>query len=105
LGVSLGCHLLKPLWNKAQKKYLRIVKSCAYTSGMETRTYRNYTIIKTDTGGRRMGREVWYKTTCGKFAAETLKALKQKIDLSLDSDQAEVEAIKAKVFAALNITK
>ena len=52
-----------------------------------------------------MGREVWYKTTCGKFAAETLKALKQKIDLSLDSDQAEVEAIKAKVFAALNITK
>jgi hypothetical protein len=72
---------------------------------METRTYRNFTIIKTDTGGRRMGREVWYKTTCGKFAAETLKGLKEKIDLSLDSNKEEVDAIKAKVLAALKAGK
>jgi hypothetical protein len=52
---------------------------------METRTYRNYTIIKTESGfGGRIHGEVFYKTTCGNFAHPTLKGLKALIDARLE---------------------
>jgi hypothetical protein len=48
---------------------------------MSTHKYKTYTIIKSDTGGRRLGREVWYQVEGGITQHTTLKGIKTVIDI------------------------
>ena len=66
--------------------------------------YRNFTITKTDTGGRRLGREVFYTATTlsgqAMFATEKLKDVKAQIDAYLDAS-ASVQAMRSAVLASI----
>ena len=54
-------------------------------------THRGYTIRKSDTGGRALGREVWYIVDgIGNSHHTTLKSAKIAIDLALDANAADV---------------
>lgn len=48
---------------------------------MTTHKYKTYIITKSDTGGQRSGREVWYQVEGGNTQHTTLKGIKTIIDL------------------------
>ena len=66
--------------------------------------YRNFTIAKTDTGGRRLGREVLYTATAlsgqAVFATEKLKDVKAQIDAYLDVSSG-AQAMRSAVLASI----